>query len=75
MTYVPIWGVFIWQWQLCGVGGQEMGTKLEWVCRRRGASSSREKGRGGARSLHMIDPTKSGQVTPVPWRSQLCKGF
>lgn len=49
---------------LCGVGGQEMGTKRGQEGRRKGA----------ARSLHMIDPTKSGQVTLVPGEHSSARG-
>lgn len=42
---------------------------------RRGASPSKEKGRGAARSLCIIGHIKSGQAALVPQRTQLCQGF
>lgn len=42
---------------------------------RRGASPSKEKRQGAARSLCIIGHIKSGQVALVPQRTQLCQGF
>lgn len=59
----------------CGVGGQEAGMKLGREGTRRGASPSKGKRRGAARSLCIIGHVKSGQVALVPQRTQLCQGF